>query len=139
MTTGRRVCSRRDRQAGQSLIEFSLSALVVLTLIINIMNVGYGVFCYHTIAYAARAAVRYAVVHGPSSPHPATDSQIQQVAASSAPGVSLSTSNITVSWPTDPRISTKKDAKVTVSMPYTLYIPPTSLTLTSTSQMLVSQ
>jgi Flp pilus assembly protein TadG len=139
MTTRSPVLKRRSRQAGQSMVEFALSATIVLSIIITIMNVGYGVFCYHTIAYAARAAVRYAVVRGPNSPSPASNATIQQVAVNSAPGVSLSTSNVTVTWPTDPKISTMKDAKVVISMPYSLYLTPVTMTLTSTAQMLVSQ
>src|ERR1700682_4191742 len=137
MTTRLSVLNRRRRQAGQSLIEFALSAMIVLTAIISIMNVGYGVFCYHTIAYAARAAVRYAVVRGPNSPSPASNALIQQVAVNAAPGVNLSTSNVTVTWPADAKITTMKDAKVVISMPYSLYLTPVTMTLTSTAQMLV--
>jgi Flp pilus assembly protein TadG len=135
----RRPCSRRRRQAGQSMVEFALSATIVLTLIISIMNIGYAVFCHHTIAYAARAAVRYAVARGPNSTTPATNAQIQQVAIASAPGVNLSTTNVAVSWTTDTRLTTMKDAVVTITMPYQIYMPPMSLNLTSTSQMLASR
>jgi Flp pilus assembly protein TadG len=121
------------------MVEFALSASIVLTLIISIMNIGYAIFCYHTIAYAARAGVRYAVARGPNSTTPATDAQIKQVAIDSAPGVSLSTTNVNVSWPADTRITTMKDAVVTVTMPYRIYLPPMSLNLTSTSQMLASR
>ena len=139
MTVRPPVPNRRRRQAGQNMVEFALSATIVLTIIITIMNVGYGVFCYHTIAYAARAAVRYAVVRGPNSATPATTAEIQQVAVNSAPGVNLTTSNVTVTWPADAKITTMKDAKVVVSMPYSLYLTPVTMTLTSTAQMLASQ
>ena len=139
MTRRHQVRSRRRRQAGQSMVEFALSASIVFTLIISIMNIGYAIFCYHTIAYAARSAVRYAVARGPNSTTPATDAQIQQVAIASAPGVNLSTTNVAVSWTTDTRLTTMKDAVVTITMPYRIYMPPMSLNLTSTSQMLASR
>jgi Flp pilus assembly protein TadG len=139
MTSRLSVRNRRRRQAGQSMLEFALSASIVFTLIISTMNIGYAIFCYHSVAYAARAAVRYAVVRGPSTAHPATNAEIQQVAIASAPGVNLSTNNVNVTWPADTRLTTMKDAVVTITMPYQIYMPPMSLNLTSTSQMLASR
>ena len=139
MTTRTPGLNRRSRQAGQSILELALSIMIVLTLILSIMNVGYGVYCYHTIAYAARAAVRYAITHGPNSPLPATNAQVQQAAVNSAIGMNLTTSNVTVTWPTDAKISTMKDAKVVITYPFQLYLAPVNLSLTTTSQMLVAQ
>ena len=139
MRTRGAATRRRRRQSGQSVVEFSLSALIVLTLILGTMNVGYGVFCYHTIAYAARAAVRYAVARGPNSPHPATNTEIQQAAVNAAVGVNLTTANVTVTFPTDPALTTMKDVKVVVSMPYSFILSSLTVPLSSTSQMLLAQ
>jgi Flp pilus assembly protein TadG len=139
MKAAKPIRDRRRRQAGQSLIEMAFSIMIVLTLILSIINAGYGVFCYHTISYAARDAVRYAVVRGPNSSSPATTAQIQQVAVNAALGVNLSTSNVTVTWPTNAKISTMKDARVVISYPFQLYMTPSTLTLTSTAQMLAEQ
>ena len=140
MTTRPLLLNRR-RRAGQAVIEFALSGMLFLILLLTIMDMAYAVFSYTTICAAARAAVRYAIVHGPSSPSPATDAQIQQVALNAAPGVALVLSEVTVTWPTDPNLSTKKDAQVKIVHLYKLQalVAPVSLNLSSTSRMLVSQ
>ena len=131
--------SRNPGRAGQSLVEFAMAATIFFTLLFGGMNVAYGVYCYHTISYAARDAVRWAIVRGPTSPYPATSAQVAQVAIRSAVGVQLTTSNVTVTWPDDASVALQKDAKVTISYPYRLMLSPGTVNLVSTSQMLVSQ
>jgi Flp pilus assembly protein TadG len=127
--------ARRRRQAGQAMVEFGLVATLFLLLLFGIMDTAYAVFCYNSVASAAREAVRYAVVHGPKSPSPATTLQIQQVAVNAAPGVNLKTSDVTVTWPADPNLPLQ-DAQVRISFNYQMLM---SLTLTSSSRMVVSQ
>lgn len=139
MTRHSRPLHRRRREAGQSLVEFALSVMVLLILLLGTMNLTYGVYCYHTISSAARDAVRFAIVRGPNSASPATLEQIQQAAIRAAVGVSLTPDDVTASWPANPRLPGKRDAKVTIAHPYQLLLMPITLTLTSTSQMLASQ
>ena len=128
--------------AGQALVEFAIVASVFLLTLFAIMSLGLGVYKYNTLCSAAREAVRYAIVHGPTSVSPSTTAQIQQVAINQAPGLNLKTSDITVSFPADPNNSAQKDAQVKISYNYSPPIPfmrRVTLTLTSTAQMLVSQ
>jgi len=134
-----KLMPRKGSEAGQSLVEFALSAMVLLTLLLGTMNLAYGIYCYHTISAAARDAVRYAIVRGPDSGSPATTEQVQQAAIRAAVGVSLTPNNITASWPADLGLPGKRDAKVTITYRYQVLMMPMALTLTSTSQMLVSQ
>ena len=139
------AASRRSRRrwlAGATMAEFSLVAVALFLLIFGIIQMALAVFAYNTVCSADREAVRYAMVHGPSSANPATTSQIQQVAINAAPSLNLSTNNITVSWPSDANLPLKKDAQVKISYNYKFQIPfmsPVTLTLAATSQMLVSQ
>jgi Flp pilus assembly protein TadG len=128
--------------AGATMVEFGLVAVAFFLLIFGIIQMALAVFAYNTVCSADREAVRYAMVHGPSSANPATNSQIQQVAINAAPSLQLSTSNITVSWPSDANLPSIKDAQVKISYNYRFQIPfmsPVTLKLTATSQMLVSQ
>jgi Flp pilus assembly protein TadG len=129
--------------AGQALVEFAIVASVFLLTLFAIMSLGLGVYKYNTLCSAAREAVRYAIVHGPTSLSPSTTAQIQQIAINQAPGLNLKASDITVSFPADPNSSsTQKDAKVQISYNYSPpipFMPQITLTLTSTAQMLVSQ
>jgi Flp pilus assembly protein TadG len=122
--------------------EFGVVAVVFFTLLIGIMEMAEAVYSYSTVCSAAREAVRYAIVHGPTSVSPATTAQIQQVAISYAPGVQILTSDVTVTFPNDPANTLQKDAVVKISHNYSLGIPgvaAVTLTLVSQAQELVSQ
>jgi Flp pilus assembly protein TadG len=137
-----RSCLQRRNPAGQTFAEFAFVALVFLLLVFALMKMAEAVFAYATICEAAREAVRYAIAHSSTSPNPATNAQIQQVAINAAPSLGLTTTNISVTWPADSNLPSKTDAQITISYAYTLQIPmmsPIALTLTSTSRMLVSQ
>ncbi len=128
--------------SGQTMVEFAAIATVFLLIVFGVMSLGIAVYSYNTISNAAREAVRYAVVHSPTSSNPATTTQIQQVAINYATALNLAQTDIVVSWPPDPNIATRTDAQVQISYPYQLNIPflgPVTLTLASTSRMLVSQ
>jgi Flp pilus assembly protein TadG len=115
-------------------VELAAVATVLLVLLFGIIKMGIVVYDYNMICSAAREAVRYAIVHSSDS------TGIKNAAINSAPF--LTSSNITPSLVTDPNDATKQDARVVISYDYTLQVPllpSISLTLTSTSQMLVSQ
>ncbi|MBV8552354.1 MAG: pilus assembly protein [Acidobacteriaceae bacterium] len=64
-------------ESGQSLVEFSLSALMLTMLLLGMVDISRLLLVYTTVANAARAGTRYAVVHGADDP--ATVSQVQTV------------------------------------------------------------
>jgi Flp pilus assembly protein TadG len=133
---------RGQHRAGQTMVEFALTATVLVLLIFGLINMAILVYNYNTACSAAREAVRYAIVHSPTGPNPATTAQIQQVAINYAPALNLTSSNITVSWPADSNLPSQDDAKVAISHNYNLqipFLPSITVTVTSTSQMLVSQ
>ncbi len=128
------------RPAGQAMPEFALVASFFFLLLFGIIEMGIVVYRYNTVSAAAREAARYAMVHNPTSLNPASTDQIAAVAISYAPF--LSAAEVTVTFPADPTDHTQKDALVSISHNYTQQIPFMSavpLTLTSNSQMLVSQ
>jgi Flp pilus assembly protein TadG len=130
-------CSR-----GATMVEFAITATVLFTVLFGIMEMSTAVYDYHLVCTAAREGVRYAIVHSPTSANPASTDQIQTYAKTYATGLDQSQLTVTASFQADSRLPTQKDAKVIVTYNYPLSIPfmtnPT-LSLTSTSQMLVSQ
>ena len=129
-------------RSAQATVEFAVTIAVFLLISFTTMKMALGVYNYNMVCSAAREAVRYAIAHSPNSPNPASTAQIQQFAIDSAPGLSLTPSNVTVTWTADPSLPSRQDAQVKVSYPYRLTIPfmsPQTVTLTSTSQMLASQ
>jgi Flp pilus assembly protein TadG len=132
----------RTSGAGQAMVEFAAAATALFLLIFSLMTLGSAVYSYNTMSNAAREAVRYASIHSATSAAPATTSEIQQVALNYAVGLGLKSSDVVVTWPTDPNIKTKSDAQVSISYTYDLKIPfmkKAALSLSSTSRMLVSQ
>jgi Flp pilus assembly protein TadG len=138
-----RCCSHQSSfKPAQAMVEFALVASLFLLLMFAVLQLSLAVLTYNSVAFAAREAARYAIVHGPSGPNPATNTQIQQVAINAAPALSLSASNINVNWVTDPNLPTKQDIQVKVTYPYQIQIPFVSAVtanFASTSQLLVAQ
>ena len=127
---------------GQTMVEFAMVASVFFLLLFGIIEMSYAVCNYNTVCSAAREAVRYAIVHSPTSANPATIAQIQQIAIRNAVSLDPSQLTVNVSWPADANLPLQQDAQVQVSYRYQLNLPfrpPLTLTLVSTSQMLVSQ
>jgi len=58
--------SGRAGRAGQTMVEFSVVALLTAITLLFVVEIGRTVLVYTTVANAARAGVRYAVVHGSS-------------------------------------------------------------------------
>ena len=131
--------------AGQGAVEFALAATVFLLLTFAIIEMAMVVYSYNTISHAARECVRYAIVHSPTGPSPATAAQIEAttVAYADLPAPNqLTSSNVTISWPADPNMPSLHDAQCSISLNYSLgvpFLPRKTLTLTATARMLVSQ
>jgi Flp pilus assembly protein TadG len=103
-----RPMNRWKENRGSSLIEFALISFMFVILLAGIVEMGRMVLVYTTIANAARAGARYAIVHGadqtvsPSGPgNPCTCPNVKTVVKNFASGGLLSTSalTITVSYP----------------------------------------
>ena len=122
--------------------EFALIASAFFSLSFGIIEMASAVMAYNSVCDAAREAVRYAIVHSPTSANPATTAQIQQVAMNVAPNLGITQSQVTVTFPADSNLPSMTDAEVQISYPYTItipFIPNMSVTLSATSRMLVSQ
>jgi Flp pilus assembly protein TadG len=125
------------------MVEFGLVAGLFFLLVFGIIEMAIVIYQYTTISMAAREAVRYAVAHSPTSENPAgsgSNPTVASVAINEA--TFLSAGDVTVTYPADAALPTQKDAQVTITHTYSQYIPgmsPLTFTLTSSSQMLVSQ
>ncbi len=141
MKTAARAGRRRYR-AGVAGTEFAMVAGAFLLVFFGLIEMALAVYDYNAVCTAAREAVRYAIVHSPTSANPATKDQIQQVAENYAASLDPTQLTVTVNWPTDANLPAQKDAQVQVTYQYQMRIPffsSVSISLTSTSQMLVSQ
>ena len=114
-------------------------------LTLTIIELAMVVYSYNTISHAARECVRYAIVHSPTGPNPATTTQIQKIAVRYADLPSpnqLEPSEVTVTCPADPNLPSADDAQCTIALNYSLripFLPSKTLPLTATARMFVSQ
>jgi Flp pilus assembly protein TadG len=66
--TGGVVSRKLARRGGQSLVEFSVVTLMTVITLLFVVEMGRLLLVYTTVANAARAGVRYAIVHGSTRP-----------------------------------------------------------------------
>lgn len=111
---------------GQTLVEFSLVAVMFIILLLGVVEMSRMVLVYTTISNAAKAGARYAIVHGadrsgsgydgPSGPGSTT--QVETVAKNYASAGLLNSSNVNVavSYGTG---GNNPGSTVTVSVTYT--------------------
>jgi Flp pilus assembly protein TadG len=137
--------------SGSSLVEFSLVLVLLMLVILGVVEMSRMVLVYTTIANAARAGARYAIVHGrnrtgPSAvDSPSTPSDYSQVCIvvknfASAGLLDTSkltcTNRITVTYTPDNKVGSS--VQVYVTYPYdpwiTYFVPLSSVTLRSISQ-----
>ena len=78
------MATRKERQRGSAMIEFTLVGIPMMFLLISIFEMSRAMWNYHTLAFALREGTRYAVVHGagcstdPRNSCQATVSQVAQ-------------------------------------------------------------
>ncbi len=56
--------TKGKHRRGNTLIEFTLVGIPMIFVLISIFEIARGIWIYHTMAYAIKEGVRYAVVHG---------------------------------------------------------------------------
>lgn len=65
---------------GQSLLEFTFVGIPVIFILIGTFEISRGMWVYHTLAYSAKAGVRFASVHGEDCAPPSVNSCAQTIA-----------------------------------------------------------
>jgi Flp pilus assembly protein TadG len=126
--------SLRYRDArGVTLVEFALASTLFFTITFGTIEFGRMILDYNIISNAAREGVRYAVVRGSSSGRTATADQVKRYVASRSGGL-LSTTNVTVTWPSNKAPGSVVQVQVQYSFaPIVTLLPQTAVNLSSTS------
>lgn len=160
MQASQRLCrARNDR--GATIVEVALSATLLFTVVIGIMEVSMAIYTYHYISEAAREGTRFASVRGTScptygglsAPCPVTTSaEIQTyVYDLNYPGINPKNMTVTAAWSAYPAGGTCTPSAlcnnpgnlvaVTVQYQFPLSIPffkISTITMSSTSKMVIS-
>lgn len=139
------------------MVEMAISMVILLTIVFGIMKICLALYTYHYISEAAREGTRFAIVRGSACASPgyecdATSSQIQTyVKGLGYPGIDPSAMTVTSSWAGYPVSGTCVSAGcngpgdlVTVTVTYQFplsipFVPSSTLNMSSTSSMVISQ
>jgi Flp pilus assembly protein TadG len=136
------------------LIEFALFFLLFLVTSVALMEMGRGVWTFTTIAHAARAGARYAIIHGELNPIPNDGTTIEDIVKANAVG--LDPADVTVltkyehydevggAWQTGSSYNVRGDVvEVKVNYPFRLVtgglvLAQNTIQLSSTSRMVIA-
>lgn len=149
----RGVRSPQRGRRGATIVEFALFFLLFLTVAVGLMELGRGVWTYTTVAHAARAGARYAVVHGSLNPIGQDGTTIAEVVKANAVGLDPAEITVTTkyekydqvagTWLTGSAYNERGNVvEVKVGYPFRLVTGPlvlaqNTLQLSSTSRMVV--
>lgn len=146
--------SRLEAQRGATLVEFAVSSLVMLMVMFGILECSLLLYTYHTVSNAARQASRWAMVRGSdciASTCPADANAVKSYVLTQVPLLDTSQVNVTTTWASSSDCTVTSSSgpagpgcivAVQVSYPFQLHlplIPISALTLSSTSQMVMSE
>lgn len=153
----------RHNETGATLVEFSLTCIILLTMILVVAEFCIAMYTYHFVSYSAQQAARYAIVRGArwtqscastnnyDCQASATDIQ-NYVQGLAPPGVNPASLTVTTSWPgkslkgaTAKCVHKNSDGctiEITVSYPFGMHLPllPSMTTqFTAHSEMVIQQ
>jgi Flp pilus assembly protein TadG len=124
---------------GATLVEFALASTLFFTITFGTIEFGRMILDYNIVSNAAREGVRYAVVRGAASGRTATADQVKQYVVSKSVGL-LSTTNVTVTWPTDKAVGSVVQVQVQYNFtPIVTLLPQTAVNLSSTTRGLITR
>src|SRR5260370_20154424 len=145
-----RVVVRRSRQRGSALIEFALVAFLLLLVMFAAIELDRMLFVYTSLADAAKAGARYAIVHGndrlasgaavdgPSGPGDDPAQVLTSVQSYTSLMINTAALTVHATYP-DGTNTTASQVKVLVQYVYDPWtVLPLGVTLSATSEGIIS-
>jgi Flp pilus assembly protein TadG len=141
----------RHAQRGSTMVEFAISAALMLVMIFGILEFARAVYTYHTVENAARLGSRWAMVRGSdcvAARCPATTDTVKTYVQSQLPLLTAANATVTTTWANgtgcyaNPANAPGCVVSVTVSYPFTFDLPfisKTLLQMSSASKMVISE
>ena len=151
-TRSSRPCVRSED--GSTLVEMALTMIILLMILFGLIEMCLALYTYHFVSDAAREGSRFAIVRGSACELPgyecnATATQIQTyVQGLGFPGINPSNMTVTTTWSAYPggAVCACNDPGdlVTVNVSYKFplaipFVPASTLAMSSTSSMVISQ
>lgn len=121
------------------MVEFAITAILLLTIVFFIIEFGQATWRYNMIAGLAKDAARYASVHGAGSGSIADSATVQNYVNARSQGISVI---VHTTWPDGGSKAAGNRVQVQVEgsfTPRTTLIPHSTLNLRSTAQVIISR
>ncbi len=136
---GRRGQHRGER--GSAIVESALCLLVFFFMVLGTMDLGWMVFSYNQVSYAAWDGARYAAVRGANSGHAATAATISRYVTSNIVGLTPANVIVTTTWNPDnsPGSTVNVNVQYVHSVMALTNLLGRNLTLASAANMVISQ
>lgn len=132
-----RISSLARDARGNALVEFALSFPIMLLVTLMIFDIGRALFVYTSVTNLAAEGVRYASVHGSSSPEPRSATEVEAFVKDRAAGLEAALVNVAVVY--DESAATGAAVQITVTYNLDLFLNPVfdfaNITLEGTSRM----
>ena len=151
----RRIRCFAGDERGSNLVEYGVVLILFLTMLFGVLDFGRAMYAYHFISGAAREATRYAIVRGSSCPAaecpsgPASTTDIQNYISNVPAGIDATQLTVTPTWNpggsvTCNGVPNAPGCVVEVQVSYNFnfllpLMPKSSIQMTSSSQMIISQ
>ena len=144
----RRQANKHHACRGATIVEFALSFLLFLLVILTLLEIGRGIWTYTTLAQATRQAGRYCIISG--SENPTTIANIETVVKRHCMGLNLPDVSVSCVWnpaatpKLDPALVRRGDiVQIKVNYPFRLVTSPlvlaqSTLMMSSTTRMVVA-
>lgn len=150
----------RHSERGASMVEFAIASTALLLIVFGTVEFGRAMYSYHAVANAARIGSRWAMVRGSAScatpvgralaTCPATSDEVQTYVRSQVALADSSSLNVSAAWPgTNAGCKGKSTTQsagcavvVTANDTFNFALPfisTTNWTISSTSEMIISQ
>lgn len=125
----------KNSQNGIATIELALILPILMLVTFTLIELGFGLWNYNTLAYSVREGARYAAVNS-SVPNVVNESKDIIIAAGS--GLNLVSGDINISWNPNQRPGSTVTVTTTYNhLPFTGY--SISISMTSTTSLIVSR
>ncbi len=130
---------RKDSVRGQTAAEFAIVALLLLTMIFGIIQFAQLLNAYELITEAAQEGSRYAMVRGSSVASPATTADVQGIVQTRAAALNAASMTITPAWTPNNNPGSIVSVQVTYKFKFAAGFVSPSVTLSTSSQMTITQ
>lgn len=131
--------TNQNPRRGASLVEFALTILLFLTLVLGAFEIARGIWTYTTVSHATKQGVRYAMIHGADNAgigsggaplsQADVDEEIKDIVKANAPGLDVSKLTIATTW--TPSNVPGSTVKVSVQYPFDTMFGPLAPSMTS--------